>query len=69
MERHKQAIMGPINAVPCPWCGTKNDFRELQEQMLLDKGCVVDCDQCHQKSSVVEIDTRPRIILRQNHRG
>lgn len=67
MEQHKKAVMGPVSGVPCPWCGGKNDCRELQEQMLLEKGCVIDCDHCKRKSVVVEIDTRPRIILKQKH--
>lgn len=67
MERHKKAVIGPISRVPCPWCGTKNDFREVNEQFPLEGGCVVDCDRCQQKSIVVQVDRSPRIVLKQKH--
>lgn len=75
MERHKKLVIGRIDSVPCPWCGGKNDFRELGggfagEQGLLvgiEDGCVVDCDHCSEKSFVVKIDRAPRLLLRQKH--
>lgn len=74
MERHKKAVMGPVSKVPCPWCGQSNDFREMggfagEDSMLvgLEDGAVVDCDHCKNRSIVVKIDRRPRVILRQKH--
>ena len=67
MERHKQNVIGPIRAVPCPWCGQKNDLREINEQIPLEGGHVVDCDHCQRKSTIVTVDRDPRIILRQKH--
>lgn len=67
MERHKKAVIGPISRVPCPWCGAKNDFREINEQFALEGGCIVDCDNCQHKSIVVQVDKSPRIVLKQKH--
>ncbi len=67
MERHKKVIGGPISAVPCPWCGNRNDMREINEQFPLETGCVVDCDNCKRKSIVASVDVTPRIFLRQKH--
>lgn len=77
MERHKKAVMGPVSGVPCPWCGAKNDFREIQggfagEEGLgvdYEEGAVVGCDHCKHPSEIVKIDRRPRIILRQYHKS
>ncbi len=38
---------GPIESVPCPHCGKRLDFRDLQSQQLLDTGHKIICDHCH----------------------
>lgn len=55
--------IGPISAVQCPHCGKHNDMRALSEQHLLEQGAKVDCDHCKQLSTIVAIDTRPRVVL------
>lgn len=79
MEQNKQAVSGPISAVPCPWCGNRNDLSNLFEQGILEgslhddsgkiisRGSRVDCDHCKRLSVVEKVDTRPRVILRQYH--
>jgi hypothetical protein len=41
-------LEGPVHAVPCPWCGHKNDLRPIQSQIdqAFEPGCVYDCDRC-----------------------
>jgi C4-type Zn-finger protein len=68
MERHKKSVIGPLRAVPCPWCNHKNDMREINEQFPLEGGCILDCDKCSNKSEVVVVDREPRVILKQKHR-
>jgi hypothetical protein len=68
MERHKQSTIGPLRAVPCPWCGTKMNLRELNAQYPIEDGCKVDCDACSHTSDVVGVDGEPRIILKQRHK-
>jgi len=54
---------GPIDRVPCPHCGRPNDFRELDNQQLLDTGHKVLCrgenpgEGCGQLMEVVAIQT------------
>ena len=59
---------GPIDRVPCPWCGKPNDFRLLQEQMLLDTGHRCDCDYCHQSMEVAAIRPVVMVAVRQDHK-
>lgn len=42
---------GPQHAVPCPYCGQHNDFRELQEHRV-EQGDFAECDKC---SGVMEV--------------
>lgn len=37
---------GPENAVPCPFCGHPNDFRELAEHRY-ETGDTAACDKCN----------------------
>lgn len=66
-DHRTDKTVGPVSAVPCPWCGKTNDCRAIEEARLLEKGNVIDCDHCHRKSEIVGVDTRPRIILKQHH--
>ncbi len=68
MERHKQQVVGPLYAVPCSWCGQKNDLREINEQFPLEVGVGVECDHCQKISTVSRIDRAPRIGLKQKHK-
>jgi hypothetical protein len=74
MERHKKAVIGRIDKVPCPWCGQTNDFRELggfagEDGVMigLEDGAISDCDHCKHPSVVVKIERLPHVILRQKH--
>jgi hypothetical protein len=67
VDHRTHQVVGPISAVPCPWCGKTNDMRELYAQQVLEKGARVDCDHCHLVSEVVVVDTRPRVVLKQRH--
>ena len=68
MEQHKRQVIGPLRGVPCPWCGNKNDLREVNAQYPLEKGVGVECDHCHRMGEVVAVDGEPRVILKQKHR-
>lgn len=48
-------LRGTVNAVPCPHCGHKNNFTELESQQLLDTGHEVACDKCHRMMEVCQI--------------
>lgn len=50
-----RTMSGPIDAVPCPACGKRNDFRKLDEQQLLDTGSDVECDECGRIMQVAAI--------------
>lgn len=39
---------GPVESMPCPHCGKRNDHRNLASQQLLDTGHKLECDHCHQ---------------------
>lgn len=61
-------VQGPINAVPCPHCGKKQDFRMLQEQQLLDRGHEFTCDHCGFSQEVVAIQPVTFVAVRKNPR-
>lgn len=46
---------GAVERVPCCHCGKPNDFRELQNQQLLDTGHRVDCGHCGRVMEVAAI--------------
>lgn len=64
-QQPQSSTQGPIEAVPCPWCGTKNDFRVLHDgeagpdrvsgwgSQGLETGAKVDCDKCGRFSKVL----------------
>jgi hypothetical protein len=66
-EHRTDKTVGPVSAVPCPWCGRTNDCRGIQESHLLEKGNIIDCDHCKRKSVIEAVDTRPRVVLKQYH--
>jgi hypothetical protein len=59
-------LSGPINRVPCPHCGKPNDFRELQQQQLLDTGHEADCDHCGGLMTIAGIQPVTMITVRKN---
>lgn len=60
-------VSGPINRVPCPHCGKPNDFRELQQQQLLDTGHSVDCDHCGGMMVVAAVQPITMITVRKSN--
>ena len=57
-QRHQlPQTAGPVDRVPCPYCGKNNDLRELQGQQILDTGSGVICDHCHRRMLVAGIRT------------
>jgi hypothetical protein len=60
-------VSGPINRVPCPHCGKPNDFRELQQQQLLDTGHSCDCDHCGGLMVVAAIQPITMITVRKSN--
>ena len=61
----RQSTHGPVNAVPCPHCGHKNDCRLLDEQSLLDMGHRLSCDKCNRMFVVVNIQSVKVISVKQ----
>lgn len=64
-------VKGPVNAVPCPRCGAKNDFSEIMEHIghtSLDRsqvtGQMVLCDHCNQKMEICGVQTVTIIATR-----
>lgn len=64
-----KATQGPIHAVPCPWCGTKMDFRAHADsdsggagwgELALETGAMVDCDSCNRTSKIL---AREQIVI------
>jgi hypothetical protein len=45
-----RARSGPVTAVPCPWCGKKNNLTSLPEnigqQTYKNTAFRIDCDHC-----------------------
>ncbi len=48
-------VTGANDRVPCPWCGKFNDFRDLEQQQLMDTGHIIGCDFCGQTMEVGQI--------------
>lgn len=48
-------VKGAVNALPCPWCGTKMDLRELYKSNMLDQGSEIDCDKCGHITQIQQI--------------
>jgi hypothetical protein len=57
--------VGPLGAVPCPWCNHKNDFRALAGQGLggvgegdigLETGSVFGCDKCRRGMKITRLE-------------
>lgn len=51
MEESKKARSGPITAVPCPWCGKKNNHAEITpesagRQTYKKTDFKIECDHC-----------------------
>ena len=62
-------VEGPVQAVPCPWCGHRNDLRTIQSQIneAFEAGCVYDCDRC--KNLVVVTRVAPVLIVQVRQHG
>lgn len=60
---HKQPLptttKGAEHAVPCPYCGHPNDFRELAEHRY-EKGDMAICDKCN---GVMEVQGKTQVIV------
>ena len=68
-QQQLKAVHGPIDAVPCPWCGKANDFRTIQSEQLLDTGGEHYCDKCGYSMLVVAIRTVELVAVRKNPKG
>jgi len=69
---HNKIVSGPAPAVPCPWCGQREDWRPALATGIVETSepgdpALVDCDKCGRTSEVVRVDRQPRISLRQHH--
>lgn len=59
------SVHGPVHAVPCPFCGKPNDFREIIEHLQVtdqlgegsETGQKVVCDECGQTMEVAQVKT------------
>lgn len=57
-------VGGPVDRVPCAWCGQTNDYRDLIAQnMINDNEAQVDCDHCGRINQVVQI--QPVTVVKQ----
>lgn len=54
-QHQRPQTAGPIDRVPCPYCGKTNDFRELRGQQLMDTGSGVVCDHCGRTMHIAAI--------------
>lgn len=63
----KQATQGPIHNCPCPFCGKPQDFRAAPETPAMseeiEKGALVECEDCNETYKVTAIETRVIIKL------
>lgn len=65
---------GPEHAVPCPWCGAKNDCRALRKQLDtgsgfgsgFEKGTTFECDGCGNLIEVVKVVQVPIVQVKQH---
>jgi hypothetical protein len=70
MAIQKAMQMGPIDRVPCPWCGKPMDLRPFMGEVdfLGSRDFEIICDDpprgCGRKSLVAKIDKRPRVVLK-----
>lgn len=64
---------GPVHAVPCPWCGRKNDCRGIHRDLDtgagmgsgFEKGATMSCDGCGNLFEVVKVVNVPIIQVKQ----
>jgi hypothetical protein len=61
-------INGPIHAVPCPWCGKPNNFKNLQEAIgaTFEAGNQCWCDHCHHLIVVTKVVPVTVVAVRQS---
>lgn len=64
-QQPQASTQGPIEKVPCPWCGKENDCRVLADgeagedrvsgwgSQGLEQGATIDCDHCGRFSKVI----------------
>lgn len=64
-----KSIRGPIDSVPCPHCGRRQDFRILQSEQLLDTGHQLFCDFCKRSQEVTQIQTVTFVAVRKDPSG
>jgi hypothetical protein len=70
----KQATKGAVHAVPCPYCGHKNDFRKFVGTSEdwgtfgLEPGSTFSCDKCKRISIVKKVAKVMVITLEQHNR-
>ena len=60
-------LEGPVQAVPCPWCGHRNDLRTIQQQIgpAFEAGCVWECDRCKNLVAVTRVAPVTIVQVRQ----
>jgi len=60
---------GPENAVPCPWCGGKNDHTMIKDiggrETHAKSGLDISCDHCEKHYIIKRIDLRPTVWVSQ----
>lgn len=71
-----QTVSGPIEKVPCPWCGKHNNFTHC-EHLIVDAGnesmgegdpgggSVFECDFCTKQMRVVSVRRVVTVYVRQ----
>lgn len=68
-QAQAKVVQGPIDRVPCPWCGKANDFRIMEQEQLLDTGGEHWCDYCGMSMEIVAIKTIQAVAVRKNPKG
>lgn len=65
----QKTTQGPIDRVPCPWCGKGNDFRIMASEQLVDTGNEHFCDHCGYSMEIVAMRTVELIAVKKNPKG
>ncbi len=62
---------GASHSVPCPWCGGRNDLRQLLEHNMADaqNEAQIDCDHCGNIFQVASISTVTVVHVMQSPRN
>jgi hypothetical protein len=60
-------VTGPLNAVPCPFCGDASDLTDLRDRITdmfdEDQDVTITCDGCRRSFKIVDLKTTTIVVV------